>query len=56
MFWQPITAMAASGLFKTQQYGELEYEQDTYPLIALTSAQWDDNNPIVLITGGVHGI
>jgi hypothetical protein len=51
----PITAMAASGLFKTQQYGELEYEQDTYPLIALTSAQWDDNNPIVLITGGVHG-
>ncbi|MDP5040590.1 MAG: M14 family metallocarboxypeptidase [Paraglaciecola sp.] len=41
--------------FKTQQYGELEYAAATYPLIALTSSDWDDNKPIALITGGVHG-
>lgn len=40
--------------FKVQQYGELEYEQ-TYPLLALTNLDWDDNNPVILITGGVHG-
>lgn len=41
--------------FKVQQYGELDYAQGLYPLLALTSSDWDDNKPIVLVTGGVHG-
>jgi hypothetical protein len=41
--------------FKVQQYGELQYPEENYPLLALTSLAWDENKPIALITGGVHG-
>ncbi|MFU0879976.1 M14 family metallocarboxypeptidase [Kluyvera cryocrescens] len=37
------------------QYGELCYGDESYPLMAVKSRRWDDNLPVVLITGGVHG-
>lgn len=37
------------------QYGELCYEEESYPLMAVKSKRWDDTLPVVLITGGVHG-
>ncbi|WP_342322007.1 M14 family metallocarboxypeptidase [Kosakonia sp. BYX6] len=37
------------------QYGELSYGDDIYPLMAAKSKNWDDNIPVALITGGVHG-
>ncbi len=41
--------------FEVQQYGRLEYGPDIYPLFAVRSADWRDELPIVLVTGGVHG-
>jgi hypothetical protein len=44
--------------FKISQYGELDYSEEgfcKYPLQMLKSKNWDENNRIVLITGGVHG-
>ncbi|MBW8190589.1 M14 family metallocarboxypeptidase [Neiella marina] len=37
------------------QYGQLCYEQQTYPLLALKSLQWQPERPVILVTGGVHG-
>jgi len=41
--------------FDVVQYGTLEYPPDSYPLFALKSKDWREENPIALITGGVHG-
>ncbi|HET6912951.1 MAG TPA: M14 family metallocarboxypeptidase [Rhodanobacteraceae bacterium] len=41
--------------FDVVQYGALEYAPDRYPLIALKSRDWNDDLPIALVTGGVHG-
>lgn len=41
--------------FDVEQYGRLDYHADKYPLFAIRSRDWDDNLPIVLVTGGVHG-
>lgn len=41
--------------FEILQYGELQYETTRYPLYALRNRAWRDENPSVLITGGVHG-
>jgi hypothetical protein len=41
--------------FDAVQYGALEYAQDAYPLIALKSRNWNDDLPVALVTGGVHG-
>lgn len=41
--------------FDVVQYGALEYAPDRYPLIALKSRNWNDDLPIALVTGGVHG-
>lgn len=38
-----------------QPYGELDYAPDSYPLVALHSADWSHDRPIALVTGGVHG-
>lgn len=43
------------GRFEVQTYGELSYPPDRYPLMALRSLGWQDDRPIVLVTGGVHG-
>jgi hypothetical protein len=41
--------------FDVEEYGRLEYGEDSYPLLAIRSRDWDDSLPIVLVTGGVHG-
>ncbi|TMP23349.1 M14 family zinc carboxypeptidase, partial [Pseudoalteromonas rubra] len=38
-----------------EQYGELNYAQNSYPLFALKTQHFDKNKNTVLITGGVHG-
>lgn len=37
------------------QYGALPYDEKKYPLYAIKSANWQDQKPVVLVTGGVHG-
>ena len=41
--------------FDVEQYGQLDYAPDHYPLIALKSRGWNNALPIMLVTGGVHG-
>ena len=42
--------------FDVVQYGELDYGADgRYPLFALKSRDWNDDLPVALVTGGVHG-
>ncbi len=41
--------------FDVAEYGRLDYQPDRYPLIALKSRNWNDELPVVLVTGGVHG-
>ncbi|WP_409439505.1 M14 family metallocarboxypeptidase [Psychromonas sp. GE-S-Ul-11] len=48
-----LTALNAD--FTLTQYGELTINPTQYPLYALTSLNWDNSKPIILITGGVHG-
>ncbi len=43
------------GRFGVEQYGEVSYPPDRYPLFALRSRGWDDALPCALVTGGVHG-
>ncbi|GHA09561.1 M14 family metallopeptidase [Oceanisphaera arctica] len=41
--------------FDVQKYGELNYGDERYPLMAIRSRDWRDELPVVLVTGGVHG-
>lgn len=41
--------------FDVEQYGELDYAPDHYPLFAIKSRGWQDGRPIAVVTGGVHG-
>lgn len=41
--------------FHLKQYGKLSYAGNSYPLMAVLSANWQAHLPSVLITGGVHG-
>lgn len=41
--------------FELVQYGELDYDDGRYPLLALRSRDWHADLPAVLVTGGVHG-
>jgi len=41
--------------FDVQQYAELVYAPERYPLFAIRSHAWDEALPSVLVTGGVHG-
>lgn len=41
--------------FDVEQYGALEYPNNTFPLFLLKTRHWDDAKPNVLVTGGVHG-
>jgi hypothetical protein len=41
--------------FDVEQYGQLDYGSESYPLMAIRSRNWRDDLPVVLITGGVHG-
>ncbi len=41
--------------FDVEEYGRVAYGPDAYPLVALRSRSWNNDLPVVLITGGVHG-
>jgi hypothetical protein len=41
--------------FNVHQYGALTLDEQRYPLLALKSKNWKNENKTVLITGGVHG-
>ena len=41
--------------FDVEQYGELHYPAGRFPLFAVRSRDWQDDLPVVLVTGGVHG-
>jgi hypothetical protein len=41
--------------FDVEQYGQLDYQSEHYPLFAIRSREWNDALPTVLVTGGVHG-
>jgi hypothetical protein len=43
------------GRFDVEQYGQLDYAGEQYPLLAIRSRNWRDDLPVVLVTGGVHG-
>ncbi|SKB36601.1 M14 family metallocarboxypeptidase [Luteibacter sp. 22Crub2.1] len=41
--------------FDVSEYGRLTYAEGKYPLLAIRSRDWDDQLPVLLVTGGVHG-
>ncbi|WP_193164109.1 M14 family metallopeptidase [Microbulbifer hainanensis] len=41
--------------FDVEEYGRLEYGSESFPLLAIRSRDWNDDLPVVLVTGGVHG-
>ena len=41
--------------FDVQQYGEIVYGDERYPLYAVRSRDWNAALPVALVTGGVHG-
>jgi hypothetical protein len=41
--------------FDVEEYGQLDYPPDRYPLLALRSREVLEDRPWVLVTGGVHG-
>ncbi|MFC5578234.1 M14 family metallocarboxypeptidase [Lysobacter niabensis] len=41
--------------FQLVEYGRLHYGPDSYPLLAIRSRDWNDELPVALVTGGVHG-
>ncbi|ALS96966.1 M14 family metallopeptidase [Lacimicrobium alkaliphilum] len=41
--------------FAVEQYGQLDYGDNSYPLYGVKSPQWQEGRPTVLVTGGVHG-
>ena len=41
--------------FDVQEYGQLDYAPDHYRLFAIRSRDWQEQKPVVLVTGGVHG-
>jgi len=44
-----------SDYWQKQQYGALSYNTELYPLFVLRSPNWQQDKPVVLVTGGVHG-
>jgi hypothetical protein len=41
--------------FEVVEYGALDYAEGHYPLLAIRSRDWNDDLPVLLVTGGVHG-
>ncbi len=41
--------------FDVEEYGRLQYGDESFPLLAIRSRSWNEALPTVLITGGVHG-
>jgi hypothetical protein len=43
------------GRFDVEQYGQLDYAGEAYPLLAIRDRARDGSLPVALVTGGVHG-
>lgn len=41
--------------FDVEEYGRLQYGDESFPLFAIRSRDWSDDRPLALVTGGVHG-
>ena len=41
--------------FDVEQYGQIDYGDERFPLYAIKSRDWREDLPVVLVTGGVHG-
>jgi Succinylglutamate desuccinylase / Aspartoacylase family len=41
--------------FDVSEYGQLDYPPDHYRLFAIRNRSWNEERPVVLVTGGVHG-
>ncbi|GAB2525667.1 M14 family metallopeptidase [Microbulbifer agarilyticus] len=41
--------------FDVEEYGRLKYGDENFPLLAIRSRDWDEDLPVILVTGGVHG-
>lgn len=41
--------------FSIIEYGSLNYASNQYPLFAIKSSDWSEDNETILVTGGVHG-
>jgi hypothetical protein len=41
--------------FDVEEYGRLNYGDESFPLFAIRSRDWSDDRPLALVTGGVHG-
>ena len=41
--------------FDVSEYGSLDYDGERFPLLAVRSRGWQDDLPVMLVTGGVHG-
>jgi len=50
-----MRVQALADRFVVEQYGQLNYGGDVFPLLALKSKSWDPTRPVALVTGGVHG-
>lgn len=50
---QPLEVLPTG--FELLTYGQLQYGDDRYPLVAVRSPGWQPERPTVLVTGGVHG-
>ena len=46
---------ALAGKWQVQCYGQLDYGDGQYRLLALRSQPWRQDLPVALVTGGVHG-
>ena len=46
---------ALAGSWQVQPYGQLDYGDGQYPLLAVRSQPWQPGLPVALVTGGVHG-
>lgn len=41
--------------YEVVPYGQLDYDAERYPLLAITNRDWREALPCALVTGGVHG-
>ncbi|MFG6468606.1 DUF2817 domain-containing protein [Pelomonas baiyunensis] len=41
--------------YDIHRYGEVVYDGHAYPLLAVRSRDWRDDQPVLVVTGGVHG-
>ncbi|BFM10911.1 M14 family metallocarboxypeptidase [Simiduia litorea] len=46
---------ALAEFVQIEQYGQLDYGSDQYPLLALKIGEWTTEKATCLVTGGVHG-